>query len=217
MKYFQYIDNTKFVQHVRSVVSEYNYSSGSANKRRRPSSQFIKDTTKDIFDMRLRSCSSPKHVSSELQLYKQHQHRISMKLGEFHQNVIGDLPGCRNLGRGHPTGMDIYVAEKQTYIEVKNKHTTINSASKAGIIDKCKHVLKEIDPKAAQCLICFVHTPKADLYRNIVYKDQCFEQISEISGQKLYHLLTDDEESWDKLHFAISYVLRREAAVASLL
>lgn len=62
----------------------------------------------------------------------------TMEMGNLHQNIMGSLPGWKNLMRGHSTGCDISSDDETVIGEIKNNINTMNSSSKEAVINKLK-------------------------------------------------------------------------------
>ena len=78
---------------------------------------------------------------------RQHDKKASNRIGDFHQNLLGRVDGWVNLGRGHPTGMDLKKEDDTIWMELKNKYNTMNSSSLRDTRFKCEE-LAEIYPNA---------------------------------------------------------------------
>ena len=77
------------------------------------------------------------------ELSRQIEKAFSNALGEFHQNLLCSLSGCfRPDG-----GVDFMCENKKIVAEIKNKHNSINSGSKAASFDKIKHELSKNNRK----------------------------------------------------------------------
>ena len=61
---------------------------------------------------------------------------VKMKMGDFHQKLLGSFPGWKDLGRGHETGLDVAKEDGTVFMEVKNATNTMNSGSAKTVNDK---------------------------------------------------------------------------------
>jgi len=61
---------------------------------------------------------------------------LTMELGNFHQNMMGSLPGWVNYKIGHASGCDIGRADDTIIAEIKNNTNTMNSSSKESVVKK---------------------------------------------------------------------------------
>ena len=59
-----------------------------------------------------------------------------MKEGDIAQVCIGAFYGWKNLGVGHPTGLDCMKCDNSVIMELKNKYNTCNSSSQKTLLDK---------------------------------------------------------------------------------
>ena len=73
------------------------------------------------------------------EIARQVQKGFTNLLGEFHQNILCSLDGCLR-----PEGGVDFICEKEKIVaEIKNKHNTTNSKSKAGSFDELKHEISK--------------------------------------------------------------------------
>ena len=75
----------------------------------------------------------------ELERVRQGQKSMQNKLGDFHQRILGSIPGWEDLGTGHL--IDIKNNEKKIIAEIKNKHNTTKGSDKVVIYDNLKYAL----------------------------------------------------------------------------
>lgn len=73
-------------------------------------------------------------VWMEQEKSRQIQKAFQNAVGEFHQSIIGSMPGWRNAGPGG--SYDVINEETKIIAEIKNKHNTMNSTSQPGTYDK---------------------------------------------------------------------------------
>ena len=71
---------------------------------------------------------------------RQLQKTMQNAIGDFHQQILGSIPGWTNLGVGG--GLDIVNKEMKIIAEVKNKYNTTKGNHKAEIYDAIKSKLK---------------------------------------------------------------------------
>lgn len=65
---------------------------------------------------------------------RQVQKAFQNAIGDFHQEIIGFVPGWSNPGKGG--SYDVINEGRRILAEIKNKHNTMNSTSAAGTYDK---------------------------------------------------------------------------------
>ncbi|MFA6304537.1 MAG: Eco47II family restriction endonuclease [Patescibacteria group bacterium] len=71
---------------------------------------------------------------------RQTQKTMQNAIGDFHQEILGSIPGWKNLGVGG--GLDVINLEKEIIAEVKNKFNTTKGNHKVEIYDAIKMTLK---------------------------------------------------------------------------
>ena len=95
-----------------------------------------------VFEASIQDVSLSKWV--ELEKVRQGQKSMQNKLGDFHQRILGSMPGWEDLGSGHL--VDIRNTGKKIIAEIKNKHNTTKGSDKVVIYDALKHALNNDYP-----------------------------------------------------------------------
>lgn len=141
---------------------------------------------------------------------RQTQKGFQNAMGDFHQDILGAMPGWENMGRGG--NIDVRNVKKKIIAEVKNKHNTMNARSAinvydnlAGYIDFNDRSLKafvvEVIPKTPMPYeIPFTPSERGtrrQLRTNLVRKD----------GRSFYALASGDPKALDKLYDILPGVL----------
>ena len=75
----------------------------------------------------------------ELERVRQGQKSMQNKLGDFHQRILGSMPGWEDMSKGNL--IDIRNNEKKIIAEIKNKHNTTKGSDKVVIYDSLKYAL----------------------------------------------------------------------------
>ncbi len=70
---------------------------------------------------------------------RQVQKTVQNAIGEFHQEVIGSIPGWQNLGTGNL--VDVCNTNLNIIAEIKNKHNTVKGSDRIVIYDDLLHAL----------------------------------------------------------------------------
>ncbi|WP_304123543.1 Eco47II family restriction endonuclease [Methanosphaera cuniculi] len=140
---------------------------------------------------------------------RQSDKTINNKIGEFHQEILGCVPGWEDLGVGSEYEVDLTNTEHTKFIELKNKHNTMNSSSRKTAIEKLENILKK-HPNA-ELYLCHI------IGKDYKIKDETIknhEKIREISGSKVYELITGNpnalEELTNALPVAINDIIKNE-------
>lgn len=71
---------------------------------------------------------------------RQVQKTVQNAIGEFHQEIIGSIPGWRNLGKGQI--IDVCNTKLEIIAEIKNKHNTVKGSDRIVIYDDLLHALQ---------------------------------------------------------------------------
>ncbi len=141
---------------------------------------------------------------------RQTQKGFQNALGDFHQDILGYMPGWENMGRGG--NMDIRNKKKKIIAEVKNKYNTMNARSAinvydnlAGYIDfndkNLKAYVVEIIPKNPKPYeVPF--TPSERGTRRPIRKN-----LVKIDGKSFYALASGDPDALRKLYNVLPKVL----------
>lgn len=126
-------------------------------------------------------------------------------IGYFHQNLFKHI----GLGWNVPkTGFDIVNLDKHIYVELKNKHNTMNASSSQATYMAMQNQLLQ-DPKAT-CLLVEVIAKKS---QNIIWEGSfrgkffSHEQIRRVSIDKFYEMVFNDKYAFKKLCIALPNIL----------
>ncbi len=140
---------------------------------------------------------------------RQHDKKASNRIGDFHQNLLGRVDGWVNLGRGHPTGMDLKKEDDTIWMELKNKYNTMNSSSLRDTRFKCEE-LAEKYPNAKIYWAYIVSQNYESFDKTWIYRDnkknvvhEINDNIRNIAGRNVYTLVTGDETSFEQLFNAL--------------
>lgn len=68
----------------------------------------------------------------------QKEKAFTMKLGDFHQHLMGSFSDWEDYGIGHETGCDVGKTDGTCIAEVKNNTNTMNSSSQESVMNKLK-------------------------------------------------------------------------------
>jgi len=143
---------------------------------------------------------------------RQTQKTLQNALGDFHQEILGSIPGWKSLGKGNI--FDLKNDKLKIIAEVKNKYNTTKGNHKVAIYDDLGGQLKsgykgytayyvEIIPKNKIAYNKpFVPSDNRTHKRRPERKD-----IRVIDGKSFYHLATGDCEAIKKLYNALPGVI----------
>lgn len=118
-----FVSQTDFESHVAETIESYNASLASINLADFNSN--IIDPIKLLFDKSVYRKSFDEIIS--LEIHRQRDKSNTNAIGYFHQNMFKYISGCEVPAHGWDV---IYSGEKfKVYVEMKNKHNTMNSSS----------------------------------------------------------------------------------------
>ena len=149
---------------------------------------------------------------------RQIQKTMQNAVGTFHQDVIGFMPGWKNLGVGHV--VDVENRQKKIIAEIKNKHNTTKGTDKKAIYDNLKSALSkkeyaryvayyvEVVPKRGRngCRYDKVFTPPD----NVTGKQRpANDKIHVIDGYSFYGIASGDADALKKLYEVLPHIIAK--------
>jgi hypothetical protein len=185
-----FISDTDLFNHVQQTVEKYRFTIdlGEFNKN-------IIDPIKLTFDAKVYDKSIEEVVEAEIlrQLDKSNTNHI----GYFHQNIF------KYIGDGWrvpDTGFDVVNDTQKIYVEMKNKHNTMNSSSaQKTYIGMQDRLLKEPD---ATCMLVEVIATKSQNVKwiaSINKRQISHDRIRRVSIDKFYEIVTGEPTAFKQL------------------
>ena len=218
-----FITEEEFKNHVRATIMKYGEKLESYDLKRFNSN--LVDPIKLIFDKSVYRTSWEEIVNNEI--FRQRDKSSNNDIGYFHQNIFSYFKGCEVPQAGwdviyrNPEGIKMPDGDvvHTIYVEMKNKHNTMNSASSAKTYIKMQGQILEDDDCA-----CFLVEAIAKKSQNIKWatkvdgKNVQHRLIRRVSMDQFYAVLTGDNESFYKMCMAlpgaIHSVVNEEGSVA---
>jgi Eco47II restriction endonuclease len=136
------------------------------------------------------------------EIARQRGDKIAQELGNFHQKLMGKIPGYTDLGRGHASGLDLMKTDGTEFWEVKNRHNTMNSGSAKTVLDK----LLEQKKKGAQVFLVQVNCPDGKVIRHGFPTD-----VNVFNGSRAYAHMAGRESFWNDLIDTMTETFKRFA------
>ena len=207
-----FITEEEFKNHVRATSMKYGEKVESYDLKRFNSN--LIDPIKLIFDKSVYRTSWEEIVNNEI--FRQRDKSSNNDIGYFHQNIFSCFKGCevpragwdviyRNSdGIQMPDGDVVHTI----YVEMKNKHNTMNAASSAKTYIKMQGQILEDDDCA-----CFLVEAIAKRSQNIKWatkvdgKSVQHRLIRRVSMDQFYAILTGDDEAFYKMCMALPGVI----------
>lgn len=144
---------------------------------------------------------------SAAELQRLYEKALSMKMGDFHEELMGKFPGYETLPLGHPTGTDVRKTDDTEFIEVKNRDNTMNSGSAETVIRS----LTKLADEGKKSILVLVNSAKKTLPR---FKAP--RTVEVVSGRQIYAYLSGRDTFYDDLLETLNQTFRRYPTYASL-
>lgn len=212
-----FISEDDFTEHVRHAIAEYGkklepYDARKFNKN-------IIDPVKMIFDKSVYGESWNGIVSNEI--FRQRDKSNTNEIGYFHQRLFSYIQDCRVPDNGKEGGWDIiydvpsgYALDDSNivhtvYVEMKNKHNTMNSAAAGKTYIKMQDQL--LNDADCACLLVEVIAKRS---QNVVWettvdkKKVSHTRIRRVSIDKFYELVTCQNDAFYKICMALPRVVQ---------
>ncbi|MDE5645555.1 MAG: Eco47II family restriction endonuclease [Muribaculaceae bacterium] len=185
-----FISDEAIYEHVKHTVESY--------RREITLKQFnenIVDPIKLTFDSKVYGKTIQQAIEDEC--FRQIDKSNANKIGYFHQNLF------RYAGNGWsvPTqGFDVENAEQHVFVELKNKHNTMNSASSQKTYMKMQSKLLEDDQATCYLVEAISTKSRDDVWRITLDKKPCsHKRIRRMSMDRFYGLVFGDTLAFYKL------------------
>jgi hypothetical protein len=185
-----FISDTDLFNHVKQTVDKYR-----ATICLKDFNKNLIDPIKLTFDKLIYRKKLEEVIESEIlrQLDKSNNNHI----GYFHQNIF------KYVGHGWSVpkkGYDVVNYSRKIYVEVKNKHNTMNSSSAQSTYMKMLKTLSE-NPKATCMLVEVIATKSQNTTWKLTYNGEKSSdtRIRRVSIDKFYELVTDDHRAFKSL------------------
>lgn len=132
---------------------------------------------------------------------------LEMKMGDFHEELMGKIPGYETYKVGHVTGCDVGSIDGKEIYEVKNKDNTTKGSDGKHIIQQLTKLLeKGIHPIYVQ-----INCPNGKVQRF-----NAPDGVDVWNGRKTYHHMTGREEFFDDLQDTVKHVFLHYKTIQEL-
>ena len=213
-----FISEEDFTNHVKATIGKYGEKLDSFDLKR--FNKNIIDPIKLIFDKTVYHSSWDEIVSNEI--FRQRDKSNNNDIGYFHQRIFQYIKNCHVPPNGEEGGWDIiYTNENgiiipdvgtvhRVYVEMKNKHNTMNSASGSKTFMKMQNQLLTDDDCA-----CFLVEIIAQRSQNIKW-DTSIEKrkmghklIRRVSIDQFYSLVTGQEDAFYQMCMVLPSIIEK--------
>lgn len=211
-----FITEKDFIKHVGATIEKYGEKLESHDIRR--FNKNIIDPIKLIFDKTVYQTSWEEMVGNEI--FRQRDKSNNNDIGYFHQRIFQYVDKCRVPDNGKEGGWDVIYENDAgimlpdgdivhtVYIEMKNKHNTMNSASAGKTYIKMQNQLLNNDDCA-----CFLVEAIAQKSQNIKWETTVdgrhvsHKRIRRVSLDQFYAITTGEEGSFYKMCMVLPEVI----------
>lgn len=217
-----FISEKDFTSHVKATIEKYGEKLRPVDLER--FNRNIVDPIKLIFDKIVYRYSWEEIVGNEV--FRQRDKSNNNDIGYFHQRIFGYIDKCRVPDNGQEGGWDVIFEDPKgvqlpdgsvvhrIYVEMKNKHNTMNSASGSRTFIKMQNQLLSDDDCA-----CFLVEAIAKRSQNIKWtvsaggSSASHRLIRRVSLDKFYEIVTGQSDAFYRICMALPGVI--ETAVSS--
>lgn len=199
-----FISDENLKKHIAETIKTYGENLQSYDVKKFNSN--IIDPIKLLFDKNVYGSSWEEIIKSEI--FRQRDKANNNSIGYFHQKIFQSIKGCKVPPRGwdiifqKKSGIEIENCGKvsKIFVEMKNKHNTMNSAASAKTYMKMQGQLLKDDECA-----CFLVEVIAKKSQNIAWavsldgQRQVHKRIRRVSIDEFYKIVTGKKDAFYQL------------------
>ena len=193
-----FIKQEDFEKHVADTIKQYNNSLKAIDLKKFNNN--IIDPIKLLFDKNVFNKSF--HEILKLEIHRQRDKSNNNIIGYFHQNLFKYISNCSVPKEG----WDIIFSTEEViyYIEMKNKHNTMNNSSSGKTYMRMQnHLLNAQDKDKSVCALVEIIAKKSQNIPWVIKLDEVKQlpnnQLRRISIDKFYEIVTGDKNAFKKL------------------
>lgn len=213
-----FISEDDFVKHVGATIAKYGEKLESYDLQR--FNKNIIDPIKLIFDKTVYRTSWDEMIGNEI--FRQRDKSNNNDIGYFHQRIFQYIDKCRVPENGKEGGWDVIYQDEDgiilpdgdmvhtVYVEMKNKHNTMNSASAGKTYIKMQNQLLSDDDCA-----CFLVEAIAQKSQNIKWETSvdggrvAHKRIRRVSLDRFYAITTRQNDAFYKMCMVLPSVIEK--------
>ncbi|MBR2176385.1 MAG: Eco47II family restriction endonuclease [Clostridia bacterium] len=213
-----FISEKDFTDHVKATIEKYGEKLESFDLKK--FNKNIIDPVKLIFDKTVYQYSWEEIINNEI--FRQRDKSNNNDIGYFHQRIFSYIKKCHVPDNGKEGGWDVIYEDPdgislpdvgvvhKIYVEMKNKHNTMNSASAGKTFIKMQNQILTDDDCA-----CFLVEAIAQKSQNIKWETTVDKKkvghklIRRVSIDQFYALVTNDQNAFYKICMALPEVIRK--------
>lgn len=220
----KFISEEDFTNHVRATIEKYGTKLESFDIKK--FNKNIIDPVKLIFDKTVYQTSWGEMVGNEI--FRQRDKSNNNDIGYFHQRIFQYIDKCHVPDNGKEGGWDVIYQNEdgimlpdwdivhKVFVEMKNKHNTMNSASAGKTYIKMQNQLLQDDDCA-----CFLVEAIAQKSQNIKWvttvdgKKVSHKRIRRVSLDQFYEAVTGEETAFYQICMMLPSVIENAVKNAS--
>ena len=213
-----FISEEDFTNHVKATIEKYGEKLESFDLKR--FNKNIIDPIKLIFDKTVYQSSWEEIVGNEI--FRQRDKSNNNDIGYFHQRIFQYINNCHVPPNGEEGGWDVIYENadgielsagsivRKVYVEMKNKHNTMNSASAGKTFIKMQSQLLRDDDCA-----CFLVEAIAQRSQNIKWETSVdkvkvgHKLIRRVSLDQFYALVTGQEDAFYQMCMVLPVIIQK--------
>ena len=208
-----FISDENFKHHIRETILQYGERLHSFDLKK--FNENIVDPIKLLFDKNVYGFSWEEIFRSEI--FRQRDKANNNSIGYFHQNIFRYIAGCTVPKSGwdvifQKVGGIEFDGQKfgTVYVEMKNKHNTMNSSSSAKTFMKMQSQL--LNDKDGACFLVEVIAKKS---QNIPWKisldgqKQQHKRIRRVSIDEFYKIVTGEDDAFYQMCRALPAAIKK--------
>lgn len=216
-----FISEKDFTDHVKATIDKYGEKLESFDIAR--FNKNIIDPVKMIFDKTVYQSSWEEIVSNEI--FRQRDKSNNNDIGYFHQRIFQYIADCHVPDNGKEGGWDVIFQKdsgitlpegdvvRTVYVEMKNKHNTMNSSAAGKTYIKMQSQLLEDDDCA-----CFLVEAIAKKSQNMKWsttvdgKSVSHKKIRRVSLDQFYALVTGQKDAFYQMCMILPKIVEKVVA-----
>lgn len=200
-----FISEEEFKQHVADAIEKYGEKLESYDIKKFNSN--IIDPIKLIFDKMVYHLTWEEIVKNEI--FRQRDKSNNNDIGYFHQKIFQYIAKCRVPANGKEGGWDVIVEDQdgiqlstgdyvhRIYVEMKNKHNTMNAPAAGKTYIKMQNQLLQDDDCVCYLVEAIAKNSQDIKWETTVDKKKVsHKRIRRISLDKFYALVTGQEDAF---------------------
>lgn len=213
-----FISEQDLISHVHATIQKYGDKLESFDLKR--FNKNLVDPVKLIFDKTVYRATWEETISNEI--FRQRDKANNNDIGYFHQRIFQYIPNCHVPANGEEGGWDVIYENPDgiplpdgsvvhtVYIEMKNKHNTMNSASAGKTFIKMQNQLLRDDDCACFLVEAIAKRSQNEKWETTVDGQKVGHRlIRRVSMDRLYALVTGEDDAFYKLCMVLPGVIQR--------